>query len=59
MFYMDFYIAPDKRRIQRNVILFCYDNMRCEYSTELPWQGASNEYPQYVFVKNKKNVLFS
>ena len=29
------------------------------YSLEAPWQGASNEYPQHMFLwRNKKNIMW-
>ena len=35
-------------------------NIDCEYSLELPWQGGSNEYPQSMFLnRNKENNVYS
>ena len=28
------------------------------YSLEVPRQGASNEYPQHVFMEKKENILW-
>ena len=37
--------------------LFLHENICCGYSLEAPRQGASNEYPQYMFLwRNKKNI---
>ena len=34
-------------------------NVDCGYSLELPQQGGSNEYPQYMFLsRNKKNNTY-
>ena len=39
------------------MFLFLDENICCEYSLEVPQQGASNEYPQHMFLsRNKKNV---
>ena len=39
------------------VFLFLDENICCEYSLEVPWRGASNEYPQCMFSsRNKKNI---
>ena len=35
-----------------NIFLFLHENICCGYSLEAPRQGASNEYPQHVFVAN-------
>ena len=37
--------------------LFLQKNICCGYSLEVPWQGASKEYPQYIFSwRNMKNT---
>ena len=37
--------------------LFLYENICCGYSLEAPHRGASNEYPQHMFLgRNKKNI---
>ena len=37
--------------------LFLHENIRCRYSLEVPRRGASNEYPQNMFLwRNKKNI---
>ena len=28
----------------------------CGYSLEVSWRGSSNEYPQHVFMENKRNI---
>ena len=33
-------------------------NIDCGYSLELPRRGGSNEYPQYVLSRNKKNNVY-
>ena len=36
--------------------LFLLKNIHCGYSLEAPWRGASNEYPQCMFLwRDKKN----
>ena len=40
-----------------NNFLFLLENVCCGYSLEAPWQGASNEYPQYMFLWKKKHNL--
>ena len=38
--------------------LFLHKNICCGYSLEVPWQGISNESPQYMFSRrNKKNIF--
>ena len=32
------------------VFLFLHKNICCGYSIEAPWQVASNEYPQHMFI---------
>ena len=49
--------APDKAILffQRKSL---NKNISCGYSLEASWGGASNEYPQCVFLwRNKKNIL--
>ena len=37
--------------------LFLHENVCCGYSLEAPWQGASNDYPQHIFLwRNKKTI---
>ena len=36
--------------------LFLLQNIDCGHSLELPRRGGSNEYPQSVLSKNKKNI---
>ena len=39
--------------------LFLHENICCGYSLEVPWRGASNEYPQHMFLwTNKKNIKY-
>ena len=39
--------------------LFLNENICCGYSLEVPWWGASNEYPQHMFSsRNKKNIMW-
>ena len=35
--------------------LFLNKNICCGYSLEVPRQGASNEYPQHMFLSRNKN----
>ena len=38
--------------------LFLHENICCGYSLEAPRRGASNEYPQRMFLwRNKKNIM--
>ena len=38
--------------------LFLHENICCGYSLEAPCRGASNEYPQYMFLwRNKKDIM--
>ena len=47
----------DKSEYQENVFLFLDKNISCGYSLEAPRWGASNEYPQHIFLsRNKKNI---
>ena len=37
--------------------LFLHENICCGYSLEAPYRGASNEYPQHMFLwRNKKDI---
>ena len=45
------HIASDKRGIHIIFFLFLHENICCGYSLEAPRLGASNEYPQHVFVE--------
>ena len=38
------------------IFLFLHKNICCGYSLEAPLRGASNEYPQHMFLWNKKNI---
>ena len=39
--------------------LFLHENIHCGYSLEVPRWGASNEYPQHMFLwRNKKNIMW-
>ena len=39
--------------------LFLHENICCGYSLEAPRRGASNEYPQHMFLRrNKKNIMW-
>ena len=39
--------------------LFLHKNICCGYSSEVPWRGTSNEYPQHMFLwRNKKNIYW-
>ena len=39
--------------------LFLHENICCGYSLEVPQQGASNEYPQHIFLwRNKKDIMW-
>ena len=39
------------------LFLFLHKNVCCGYSLEAPHRGASNEYPQHMFLRrNKKNI---
>ena len=50
-------IALDKRGYPQNTFLISPQNIGCGYSLEVPRQGASNEYPQHMFVwRNRKNI---
>ena len=49
-------IAPDKR-YTHDIFLFLHKKICCGYSLEAPRWGASNEYPQHMFLlRNKKNI---
>ena len=37
--------------------LFLQENICCGYSLEAPRWGASNEYPQHIFVENWEKYL--
>ena len=41
----------DRKVIFFSFFLFQHKNIYCGYSLEAPWQGASNEYPHYMFCK--------
>ena len=39
--------------------LFLHENICCGYSLEAPHRGASNEYPQHMFLwRNKKKIMW-
>ena len=45
--------------IRKMLISFLYLHENMWYSLEAPRQGASNEYPQYMFSwRNKKNIMW-
>ena len=50
-------ILPQKNQIKNSDIFrISAQNIACRYSLEPPRQGASNEYPQSMFLsRNKKN----
>ena len=41
--------------------LFLHKNIHCGYSSESPWPGGSNEYPQQMFLwrieKNYHSII--
>ena len=50
-------IGLDKRGYQVNIFLISHENIHCGYSLEAPRRGASNEYPQHMFLwRNTKNI---
>ena len=52
----DYFIAPEEFP-EKSFFVFLHENKCYGYSLEVPHQGASNEYPQHMFLqKNKKNV---
>ena len=46
--------APDKRDIEIIVLLVLYINICCGYSLEASKRGASNVYPQHMFLCRNK-----
>ena len=51
------FIATDKRGSHIIFFLFLNENICCGYSLEAPRRGASNEYPQHMFLlRNKKDI---
>ena len=49
-------IATDKRGYRHNIFLFLDENMLW-YSLEASRRGASNEYPQHIFLlRSKKDI---
>ena len=42
-------MGPLDRLYHPLFFLFLHENICCGYSLEAPWQGASNEHPQYMF----------
>ena len=57
------YIGTDKGVffIRKMLISFLFldKNICCGYSLEAPCRGASNEYPQHMFLsRNKKNIMW-
>ena len=52
------YIALDAFFNQKVSLFFLFldENICCGCSLEAPRRGASNEYPQHVFVKKKKTI---
>ena len=59
-FYTHFNIALGKTFFStKKYLYFSYFLKKtcCGYSLEVPWRGASNEYPQHMFLsRNKKNI---
>ena len=50
-------IATDKRGYPHNIFLISRQLHMLWYSLEVPRQGASNEYPQHMFLlRNKKDI---
>ena len=42
-----------------DIFLISAQKIYCGYSLELPWRGASNKYPQSMFLsRNKKNNVY-
>ena len=41
-----------------NIFHISSQNIDCGYSLELPRRGGSNEYPQFVLSRNKKNNVY-
>ena len=57
------YIATDKALFSSEKMLisflFLHENICCGYLLEAPRWGASNEYPQHMFLwRNKKNIMW-
>ena len=49
--------ATDEGGIHIIFFLFLHENICCRYSLEVPHRGASNEYPQHMFLwRNKKDI---
>ena len=49
--------APDKRGYPQNSFLIPLCKHMLWVSLEAHWEGASNEYPQHMFMsRNKKNI---
>ena len=53
--FLVFYIDPDKSGYPHNIILISPQKICRWYSSDAPWPGASNEYPQHVFFPWRKN----
>ena len=50
-------ISQNQSGYQVNNFLISSQNIWCRYSLEAPRWGASNEYPQQIFLwRNKKNI---
>ena len=51
-------IGLDKGGYPVNIFfLFLHENICCGYALEAPHRGASNAYPQHMFLwRNKKNI---
>ena len=50
-------IATDKRGYPHNIFLISQRKHILWYSLEVPRRGASNEYPQHMFLsRNKKDI---
>ena len=51
-------MAPDKKGYpDKYFFLFLHEKRCCGYSLEVPWQGASNEYPQHTFSWRIRKML--
>ena len=49
------YVASDNRD---NIFVIAPQKICCGYSLEVPHRGTSNEYPQHIFWRSKKNIYF-
>ena len=52
-------MPPDKKAIKINIFVLFHKNICCGNSLEAPHRGASNEFPQHMFLwKNEENRYF-